>query len=42
MGIGCLVDHRDFFRRHAWVVVDVTGKAVEETANEVLVKLRLK
>jgi hypothetical protein len=33
---------RDFFRRHSWVVVDVTGKAVEETANEVLVKLRLK
>lgn len=33
---------REFFRRHAWIVVDVTGKAVEETANEVLVKLRLK
>jgi hypothetical protein len=33
---------RSFFRRHPWVVVDVTGKAVEETANEVLVKLRLK
>jgi regulator of PEP synthase PpsR (kinase-PPPase family) len=33
---------REFFRRHRWVVVDVTGKAVEETANEVLVKLRLK
>ncbi|MCM2264822.1 MAG: kinase/pyrophosphorylase [Desulfuromonadales bacterium] len=30
------------FRRHSWVVVDVTGKSVEETANEVLVKLRLK
>jgi regulator of PEP synthase PpsR (kinase-PPPase family) len=33
---------REMFRRHSWVVVDVTGKSVEETANEVLVKLRLK
>lgn len=33
---------RAFFRRHPWVVVDVSGKAVEETANEVLVKLKLK
>ena len=33
---------RELFRRHHWVVVNVTGKAVEETANEVLVKLRLK
>lgn len=33
---------RSFFRRHPWVVVDVSGKAVEETANEVLVKLKLK
>src|SRR5512145_690260 len=33
---------RSMFRRHSWVVVDVTGKSVEETANEVLVKLRLK
>jgi hypothetical protein len=33
---------RDIFRRQPWVVVDVTGKAVEETANEVLVKLKLK
>ena len=33
---------REIFRRHQWVVVNVTGKAVEETANEVLVKLRLK
>lgn len=33
---------RKFFRRHPWVVVDVTGKAVEETANEILVKLGLK
>lgn len=33
---------REYYRRHSWVVVDVTGKAVEETANEVLVKLRLK
>lgn len=30
------------FRRNPWVVIDVTGKAVEETANEVLVKLNLK
>ncbi len=30
------------FRRQPWVVVDVTGKAVEETANEILVKLKLK
>jgi regulator of PEP synthase PpsR (kinase-PPPase family) len=33
---------RSFFRRHPWVTIDVTGKAVEETANEVLVKLNLK
>jgi regulator of PEP synthase PpsR (kinase-PPPase family) len=33
---------REYFRRHAWVMVDATGKAIEETANEVLVKLRLK
>ena len=33
---------RALFRRHPWVVIDVTGKAVEETANEVLVKLNLK
>jgi regulator of PEP synthase PpsR (kinase-PPPase family) len=33
---------RGFFRGRGWVLVDVTGKAVEETANEVLVKLRLK
>jgi len=33
---------RNFFRRHPWVMVDVSGKAVEETANEVLVKLKLK
>jgi regulator of PEP synthase PpsR (kinase-PPPase family) len=32
---------RAFFRRQPWVVIDVTGKAVEETANEVLVKLKL-
>lgn len=30
------------FRRNPWVVIDVTGKAIEETANEVLVKLRMK
>jgi regulator of PEP synthase PpsR (kinase-PPPase family) len=33
---------RSLCRAHGWVLVDVTGKAVEETANEVLVKLRLK
>ncbi len=33
---------RKFFRRNPWVVVDVSDKAVEETANEVLVKLNLK
>jgi len=33
---------RKFFRKHPWVTVDVSGKAVEETANEVLVKLKLK
>ena len=33
---------RAIFRRHPWVIIDVTGKAVEETANEVLVKLKLK
>jgi len=33
---------RAFYRRQPWVVIDVTGKAVEETANEVLVKLGLK
>ncbi len=33
---------RAFFRRNSWVVVNVSGKAVEETANEVLVKLKLK
>ncbi|MBN2645846.1 MAG: kinase/pyrophosphorylase [Desulfuromonadaceae bacterium] len=33
---------RRFFRNQKWATVDVTGKAVEETANEVLVKLKLK
>lgn len=33
---------RNFFRANRWVTINVTGKAVEETANEVLVKLRLK
>lgn len=33
---------RALFRRQPWIQVDVTGKAVEETANEVLVKLGLK
>lgn len=33
---------RAFYRRQPWVIIDVTGKAVEETANEVLVKLGLK
>lgn len=30
------------FRRHRWVTINVSGKALEETANEVLVKLNLK
>jgi hypothetical protein len=30
------------FRRNGWITVNVSGKAVEETANEVLVKLKLK
>ncbi len=33
---------RRFFRRQKWVIVNVSGKAVEETANEVLTKLTLK
>ncbi|PLX92116.1 MAG: phosphoenolpyruvate synthase regulatory protein [Desulfuromonas sp.] len=33
---------KGLFRRHRWAVINVTGKAVEETANEVLVKLHLK
>ncbi len=33
---------KSFYRRNGWVIVDVSGKAVEETANEVLVKLKLK
>ncbi|MBW2185254.1 MAG: phosphoenolpyruvate synthase regulatory protein [Desulfuromonadales bacterium C00003068] len=31
-----------FFRKQKWSIINVTGKAVEETANEVLVKLKLK
>ena len=37
-----LKDAKRFFRRHPWVVLDVSGKAIEETANEVLVRLGLK
>ena len=33
---------KKFFRRHPWVVIDVSSKAIEETANEVLVRLGLK
>lgn len=33
---------RNLFRRQGWVIIDVSGKAIEETANEVLVKLNLK
>lgn len=33
---------RRFFRQRKWAVVDVSGKAVEESANEVLSKLKLK
>jgi [pyruvate, water dikinase]-phosphate phosphotransferase / [pyruvate, water dikinase] kinase len=42
-GIADEIRHaRALCRSRGWVLVDVTGKAVEETANEVLVKLRLK
>lgn len=37
-----LAASKKIFRRQQWVLIDVTGKAVEETANEVLVKLGLK
>lgn len=33
---------KKLFRKHPWVVIDVSSKAVEETANEVLVRLGLK
>jgi hypothetical protein len=33
---------KKFFRRHPWALIDVSSKAVEETANEVLVRLGLK
>lgn len=33
---------RTLFRRNSWITINVTGKAIEETANEVLVKLGLK
>jgi regulator of PEP synthase PpsR (kinase-PPPase family) len=33
---------KKFFRGHPWAVIDVSSKAVEETANEVLVRLGLK
>ena len=33
---------RKYFRQHPWVIIDVSGKSIEETANEVLVKLKLK
>ncbi len=33
---------KNFFRRNGWVMIDVSGKAVEESANEALVKLKLK
>ena len=36
-----LQEAKKFFRRQKWSIVDVTGKAVEETANEVLVKLKM-
>jgi len=37
-----LAASKKIFRRQQWVTINVTGKAVEETANEVLVKLGLK
>ncbi|MDT8440682.1 MAG: pyruvate, water dikinase regulatory protein [Desulfuromonadales bacterium] len=33
---------RRYFRGRPWVVINVSGKSIEETANEVLVKLKLK
>ncbi len=33
---------KKFFRGYPWVVIDVSSKAIEETANEVLVRLGLK
>jgi regulator of PEP synthase PpsR (kinase-PPPase family) len=33
---------KKFFRGHPWSVIDVSSKAIEETANEVLVRLGLK
>jgi hypothetical protein len=33
---------KKLFRQHPWVVVNVSSKAIEETANEVLVRLGLK
>jgi regulator of PEP synthase PpsR (kinase-PPPase family) len=33
---------KKFFRKYPWTVIDVSSKAVEETANEVLVRLGLK
>lgn len=33
---------RRLYRRHSWVMLNVSDKAVEETANEVLVRLNLK
>ena len=33
---------RALFRRHGWATINVSGKAVEETAHEVLVKLKMK
>jgi regulator of PEP synthase PpsR (kinase-PPPase family) len=33
---------KTLFRRNSWITVRVSGKAVEETANEILVKLSLK
>ena len=37
-----LKEAKRFFRRQKWAIINVTGKAVEETANEVLVKLKIK
>jgi len=33
---------KKFFRGHPWSIIDVSSKAIEETANEVLVRLGLK
>lgn len=37
-----LEEAKSLYRQYSWAVINVSGKAVEETAHEVLVKLKLK